>query len=59
MLTNEFCVRGKFLVKRVPHSFTPPLSVVGVSNRFITDFNVVFITKFSITFSTGFSIECL
>jgi hypothetical protein len=33
MLTNEFCVRGKFLEKRAPHSFNPPLSVVDVSKR--------------------------
>jgi hypothetical protein len=33
MLTNEFCVRGKFWEKD-PHTHSPPpLSVVGVSNR--------------------------
>jgi hypothetical protein len=34
MLTNEFCVRGKFWEKD-PHTHSPPpppLSVVGVSN---------------------------
>jgi hypothetical protein len=34
MLTNEFCVRGKFWEKD-PHTHShPPLSVVGVSNNF-------------------------
>jgi hypothetical protein len=33
MLTKDFYVRGEFLKKRDPHSFTPPLSVVGVSNK--------------------------
>jgi hypothetical protein len=33
MLTNEFCVRGKFWEKD-PHTHSPPpLSVVGVSNN--------------------------
>jgi hypothetical protein len=35
MLTNEFCVRGKFWEKD-PHTHSPPpLSVVGVSNQSI------------------------
>jgi hypothetical protein len=33
MITNEFCVRGKFWEKD-PHTHSPPpLSVVGVSNN--------------------------
>jgi hypothetical protein len=36
MLTNEFCVRGKFWEKDPhTHSPPPPLSVVGVSNKLI------------------------
>ena len=32
MLIDEFLCKREFLGKRAPHSFTPPLSVVGVSN---------------------------
>jgi hypothetical protein len=34
MLTKEFLCKWEVLGKRSPHSFTPPLSVVGVSNRY-------------------------
>ena len=33
MLIDEFLCKRKVLGKRAPHSFTPPLSVVGVSNN--------------------------
>jgi hypothetical protein len=33
MLIDEFLCKREVLGKRAPHSFTPPLSVVGVSNR--------------------------
>jgi hypothetical protein len=33
MLIDEFLCKREVLGKRTPHSFTPPLSVVGVSNR--------------------------
>jgi hypothetical protein len=32
MLIDEFLCKREVLGKRAPHSFTPPLSVVGVSN---------------------------
>ena len=32
MLIDEFLCKRGVLGKRAPHSFTPPLSVVGVSN---------------------------
>jgi hypothetical protein len=31
MLTKEFLCKREVLGKRSPHSFTPPLSVIGVS----------------------------
>jgi hypothetical protein len=33
MLIDEFLCKREVLGKRAPHSFTPPLSVVGVSNH--------------------------
>jgi hypothetical protein len=33
MLIDEFLCKREVLGKRAPHSFTPPLSVVGVSNK--------------------------
>jgi hypothetical protein len=33
MLIDDFFCKREVLGKRAPHSFTPPLSVVGVSNR--------------------------
>jgi hypothetical protein len=33
MLIDEFLCKREVLGKRAPHSFTPPLSVVGVSNN--------------------------
>jgi hypothetical protein len=35
MLTKEFLCKREVLGKRSPHSFTPPLSVVGVSSTII------------------------
>ena len=44
MLIDEFLCKREVLGKRAPHSFTPPLSVVGVSNFFPTEgmFNAFF-----------------
>ena len=36
MLIDEFLCKREVLGKRAPHSFTPPLSVVGVSNNYQT-----------------------
>jgi hypothetical protein len=33
MLIDEFLCKREVLGKSAPHSFTPPLSVVGVSNK--------------------------
>jgi hypothetical protein len=33
MLIDEFLCKREVLGKRTPHSFTPPLSVVGVQHR--------------------------
>ena len=41
MLIDEFLCKREVLKKRAPHSFTPPLSVVGVSNMImIEDYKV-------------------
>jgi hypothetical protein len=48
MLIDEFLCKREVLGKRAPHSFTPPLSVVGVSNRCFLDMNftrIVVITR--------------
>jgi hypothetical protein len=37
MLIDEFLCKREVLGKRTPHSFTPPLSVLGVSNKFSSD----------------------
>jgi hypothetical protein len=34
MLIDEFLCKRDVLGKRAPHSFTPPLSVLGVSNSY-------------------------
>jgi hypothetical protein len=36
MLIDEFLCKREVLGKRAPHSFTPPLSVVGVSKKIST-----------------------
>ena len=38
MLIDEFFCKREVLGKRAPHSFTPLLSVVGVSNKY--DFDI-------------------
>jgi hypothetical protein len=48
MLIDEFLCKREVLGKRAPHSFTPPLSVVGVSNMKESSI-VSFVASVSIT----------
>jgi hypothetical protein len=51
MLMDEFLCKREVLGKRTPHSFTPPLSVVGVSNNVCLFHTYLVVARTKIKFS--------